>query len=123
MFICAVCGTQGAQTFWSGYPAGRIGDRGDREIVDVPNAYVPFLAPRTPGNRTCFPDPIKFTLQPENITSIIFCFGNAFLEILHFSCIFFSGINFPKITLHVFVCDSEHYMEKSFGNYFLEITT
>ena len=28
-----------------GYPAGRIGDRGDREIVCVPNVYVPFLAP------------------------------------------------------------------------------
>ena len=30
----------------SGYPAGRIGDRGDREIVYVPNVYVPFPAPR-----------------------------------------------------------------------------
>ena len=29
------------------------------------------------------------------------------------------GINFPKITYHVFVCDSENYMEKLFGNYFL----
>ena len=29
----------------SGYPAGRIGDRGDREIVYVPNVYVPFPAP------------------------------------------------------------------------------
>ena len=29
-----------------GFPAGRIGDRGDREIVYVPNVYVPFLAPR-----------------------------------------------------------------------------
>ena len=28
-----------------GFPAGRIGDRGDREIVYVPNAYVPFPAP------------------------------------------------------------------------------
>ena len=27
-----------------GFPAGRIGDRGDREIVYVPNVYVPFLA-------------------------------------------------------------------------------
>ena len=25
-----------------GYPAGRIGDQGDREIVYVPNVYVPF---------------------------------------------------------------------------------
>ena len=31
-----------------------------------------------------------------------------------------SGINFPKIALHVFVCDSEDYMEKLFGNLFLE---
>ena len=30
----------------SGYPAGRFGDRGDREIVYVPNVYVPYLAPR-----------------------------------------------------------------------------
>ena len=28
-----------------GFPARRIGDRGDREIVYVPNVYVPFLAP------------------------------------------------------------------------------
>ena len=27
-----------------GFPAGRIGDRGDREIVYVPNVYVPFPA-------------------------------------------------------------------------------
>ena len=27
-----------------GHPAGRIGDRGDREIVYVTNVYVPFLA-------------------------------------------------------------------------------
>ena len=31
-----------------GFPAGRIGDRGDREIVYVPNVYVPFPAPRKP---------------------------------------------------------------------------
>ena len=28
-----------------GFPAGRIGDRGDREIVYVANVYVPFPAP------------------------------------------------------------------------------
>ena len=28
-----------------GFPAGRIGDRGAREIVYVPNVYVPFPAP------------------------------------------------------------------------------
>ena len=43
--LCAVCRTQGTETFSSGYPAGRIGDRGDREIVYVPNVYVPFPAP------------------------------------------------------------------------------
>ena len=26
------------------HPAGRIGDRGDREILYVPNVYVPFPA-------------------------------------------------------------------------------
>ena len=53
--LCAVCGTQGTQSFSSGYPAGRIGhpagrigDRGDREIVYVPNVYVPFPAPKEP---------------------------------------------------------------------------
>ena len=32
---------------------------------------------------------------------------------------FFSRMNFDKITYHVFVCESEKYMEKRFGNYFL----
>ena len=32
-----------------GHPAGSIGDRGDGEIVYVPNVYVPFPAPK---NRT-----------------------------------------------------------------------
>ena len=31
----------------------------------------------------------------------------------------FSGIHFPRIAYHVFVCDSENYMERLFGNYFL----
>ena len=35
----------GTQPGGIGYPAGRIGDRGDREIVYVPNVYVPFPAP------------------------------------------------------------------------------
>ena len=30
----------------SGYPAGRVGDRGYQEMVYVPNVYVPFQAPR-----------------------------------------------------------------------------
>ena len=44
--LCDVCGTQGTETLSSGHPACRIGDQGDREIVYVPNVYVPFLAPR-----------------------------------------------------------------------------
>ena len=32
---------------------------------------------------------------------------------------YFSRVNYPKNSLHVFVCDSENYMEKLFGNYFL----
>ena len=50
--LCAVCGIQGIFNIFVwvpgrediGYPAGRIGDRGDREIVYVPNIYVPFPA-------------------------------------------------------------------------------
>ena len=34
-----------ALTFSSGYPAGRIGDRGDREIVYVPNVYMCLSGP------------------------------------------------------------------------------
>ena len=30
----------------------------------------------------------------------------------------FTGTNFPLIALHVFVCDSENYKDKSFRNYF-----
>ena len=49
------------------------------------------------------------TLQPENITYIIYCFWN-FSEELHFSY---------KNTFrdHVFVCDSENYMDKHYGNF------
>ena len=39
-----------------GFPAGRIGDRGDREILYVPNVYVPFPAPikgRKQKGRSC----------------------------------------------------------------------
>ena len=31
-----------------------------------------------------------------------------------------TGTHFPELTLHVFVCDSENYMETSFGTYFLD---
>ena len=34
----------GARPGGIGFPAGRIGARGDREIVHVPNVYVPFPA-------------------------------------------------------------------------------
>ena len=37
----------GTQPGGIGFPAGRIGDRGDREIVYVPNVYVPFPAPNS----------------------------------------------------------------------------
>ena len=40
-----------------GFPAGRIGDRGDREIVYVPNAYVPFPAPKKFSGRKKEPKP------------------------------------------------------------------
>ena len=43
-------------------------------------------------------------------------------KILHCSykkCFFLRELILAKITYHVFVCDSENYMEKSFGNYFL----
>ena len=51
------------------------------------------------------------------------CFWNQFPPKLHFSYKkYFSGINFPQITYHVFVCDSENYMDKRFGNYFLLIS-
>ena len=36
-----------------GFLAGRIGDRGDREIVYVPNVYVPFLAPNFGLRSSC----------------------------------------------------------------------
>ena len=41
-----------------GFPAGRIGDRSDREIVYVPNVYVPFPAPTLflSVPRGCFQD-------------------------------------------------------------------
>ena len=50
----------GARPGGIGFPAGRIGDRGDREIVYVPNVYVPFPAPRfcrTLGARPSFSGP------------------------------------------------------------------
>ena len=49
----------------------------------------------------------------------VFVLGINFLP-NYISVTYFSGINFPKITLHVFVCDSEHYMENCFGIIFLE---
>ena len=42
--LCAVCGIQGTLAFSSGCPGGRIGDRGDREIV-----YKPFSGPYKSG--------------------------------------------------------------------------
>ena len=42
---------QGTRPGGFGYPAGRIGDRADQEIVYVPNVYVPFPAPNSGGRR------------------------------------------------------------------------
>ena len=39
------CFRPGTRPGGIGFPAGRIGDRGDREILYVPNVYVPFPAP------------------------------------------------------------------------------
>ena len=39
------CFRPGTRPGGIGFPAGRIGDWGDREIVYVPNVYVPFPAP------------------------------------------------------------------------------
>ena len=70
----------------------------------------------------CKSAPTPATLQPEKNTLHKFLC----LELISRKITFqlqeniYSGINFPKITYHVFVCDSENYMEKRFGNYFLE---
>ena len=60
------------------------------------------------------------TLQSEKITYINICFSNYLAGRitfqLHEICL---GIDFPKITLHVFVCDSENHMETLSGIYFL----
>ena len=61
---------------------------------------------------------ITLTLQPENITYIIFVvLGINFLKIYISVTRLFSGVNFPKITFHVFVCDSENCMEILLGNF------
>ena len=46
-----------------GFPAGRIGDRGDSEIVYVPNVYVPFPAPIEKVQNEKPPNSLNF--QPE----------------------------------------------------------
>ena len=52
-----------------------------------------------------------------------FCFSTSFPKIRRKKSFqlqeIFVGINFPKVTFHVFICDSENYMEKRFGNDFL----
>ena len=45
MFMCCVRNLKNINMSVR-YPAGRIGDRGDREIVCVKIVYVPFLAPK-----------------------------------------------------------------------------
>ena len=59
----------GTRTGGSGTRTKMIGDRGDREIVYVPNVYVPFPAPQ------------------EHVTYIMFCFWNQLPEKLYFSYI------------------------------------
>ena len=47
----------------------------------------------------------------------LLCFRNRFPDKLHISYInIFPEINFPKITPHVVVCDSENYIEILSGN-------
>ena len=48
----------------------------------------------------------KITFQVQEF--VFFCWGGG------------GRIHFPNVTYHIFVCDSENYMEKMFGNYFLE---
>ena len=60
-------------------------------------------------------------LQPENVTYINVCFGIHFLiNNISVTQSYLSGINIPKITYRVFVCDSENYMENCLGVIFLE---
>ena len=47
-----------------GFPAGRIGDRGDRQIVYVPNVYVPFPAPTL---RVSFPVRVAGPVAPNRV--------------------------------------------------------
>ena len=60
----------------------------------------------------------RLALQPEKITYIHFSFRNSFPEDCRFQLHNFFRINFPQITLHVFVCDSENDMDKLSWNYF-----
>ena len=62
----------------------------------------------------------RYTLARKDCIHI-FCFGNEFPTkiALQLQEIFF-WIDSPIIILHVFVCDSENYADKSLGNYFLE---
>ena len=58
----------GARPGGIGFPAGRIGDRGDREIVYVPNVYVPFPAPNfsTLSQKFSLGLLLKLRLKKEN---------------------------------------------------------
>ena len=58
--------------------------------------------------------------QQENIAYTSFCFGNSFLDRSQFSYMtIICWSSFPKTTLHIFTCDSENYMPKSFLIYCL----
>ena len=58
MFVCCVRNPRNINIF-GGCPAGRIGDRGDRDIVCVPSVYVPFLVP------TCSVIYVILTASPQ----------------------------------------------------------
>ena len=62
-----------------GFPAGRIGDRGDREIVYVPNVDVSFPAPNRSGKQQVM-NPIDAHL-PTVPSIIVFCTTAAALSI------------------------------------------
>ena len=59
--------------------------------------------------------------RKDYIHKFLFVFGINFPKnYISITRTYFSGINFPKIAYHVFVCDSENYMENCLGIIVLE---
>ena len=54
----------------------------------------------------------------HNFSFVGIVFQNSYIPVT-WKTKYVSGNSFPKITLHVLVCDSENYMEKKFGIIFL----